>query len=158
MVQAYTTDTTGNRSTTNSVNFVFVVTNRLLVTAIGKGTISPNYSNSWLEIGRGYSMAASAATGFMFTNWSGGTTFPLSRLTNGATLQFLMQSNLMLQPNFADVTKPTNTITAPTPNQQLSNAVFTVQGTARDNVQVAAVWYQLNSASWALALSTNAMG
>ena len=34
--------------------------------------------------------------------------------TNGATVQFMMASNLTLQVNFVDVTKPTLTITAPT--------------------------------------------
>ena len=41
-----------------------------------------------------------------------------------------MQSNLTLQVTFADVTKPTLTISAPTANQRWSNSVYNVTGTA----------------------------
>ena len=37
-VRAYAMDTTGNKSLTNTANLQFVVTNRLLVSATGKGT------------------------------------------------------------------------------------------------------------------------
>jgi hypothetical protein len=75
--------------------------------------------------------------------------------TNNATVRFFMQSNLTLQVTFMDVARPTNTITAPTANQRVSNAVFMVKGTAKDNAQVAGVWSQLNGGGWALADSTN---
>ncbi len=41
-------------------------------------------------------------------------------------------------------TKSTLAIIAPTASQRWSNAVFTVKGTARDNVQVSKVWCQTN--------------
>jgi hypothetical protein len=146
-------DTTGNKSTTNSVSFVYVVTNRLSVAATGKGTISPNYSNAWLEIGRNYSMAATASSGYAFTNWVISTNWVGGTTTNNATVQFMMQSNLTLQVNFVDVTRPTNAITSPKPGQKV-NAVITATGTASDNAQVAAVKYQLNSNAWAVATGT----
>src|SRR5204863_717211 len=68
---------------------------------------------------------------------------------------FIMQSNLNLQVNFADVTKPTLAISNPAPNARLSNAVGTVKGTASDNALVMAVWYQLNGAAWTSPSSTN---
>ena len=55
----------------------------------------------------------------------------------------------------ADTNSPKVAITSPTPGQRWSNAVFTVRGTASDNVQVNAVSYQLNGGAWASASSTN---
>jgi len=54
-----------------------------------------------------------------------------------------------------DFIPPTNTITAPTANQQWSNFLFTVTGTARDNVAVSTVWYALNGGVWTNAVSAN---
>ena len=151
---AFATDTYGNNSTTNSVSWQYVVTNLLTVQAAGLGTISPNYSNSWLEIGRNYSMTATPATGFVVTNWTISTNWLGGRVTNNATVQFMMASNLTLQVNFADVTKPTLTITAPTAGQKMTNALATFVGTASDNWKVAGVWYQLNSNTWNLVTAT----
>ncbi len=47
-----------------------------------------------------------------------------------------------------DTTAPTVSITAPTAGQRWSNAVFTVAGTAHDNVQATNVSYQLNGSGW----------
>ena len=65
-----------------------------------------------------------------------------------------------MQANFADVTKPTLTITAPTAGQHMTNALATVIGTASDNWKVSAVWYQLTNGiltggTWSLATTTN---
>ncbi len=155
VVQAYAVDTTGNLSTTNTVSFQYVVTNRLGVRALGLGTISPNYSNAWLEIGRNYSMAATPASGFNFTNWVISTNWLGGTMTNRATVLFMMESNLTLQVSFVDVTRPTVTITAPTAGQHMTNALATVVGTASDNWGVTNVWYQFNSNAWSLATSTN---
>jgi len=152
---AYATDTSGNNSTTNNVSFQFVVTNLLLVQATGLGTISPNYSNSWLEIGRNYSMTATPATGFVVTNWTISTNWLGGRITNSATVQFMMASNLTLQVNFADVTKPTLTISSPTSGKKMTNALANIIGTASDNWKVSGVWNQLNGGAWNLANTTN---
>ena len=154
-VQAYAVDTSGNVSTTNTVNFNYVVSAILMVQLTGKGTVSPNYSNSWLEIGRNYSMKATPATGFAVTNWTISTNWIGGRITNNATVQFMMAPNLTLQINFADVTRPTNTITTPMSGQKMTNALATVIGTAKDNWKVAGVWYQLNSGAWNLVTTTN---
>jgi hypothetical protein len=131
-----------------------VVTNLLAVQATGLGTLSPNYSNSWLEIGRNYSMTATPATGFVVSNWTISTNWIGGRITNNATVQFMMASNLTLQVNFADVTKPTLTITAPTAGQKMTNALATFVGTSSDNWKVAGVWYQMNSNAWNLVKTT----
>jgi carbon monoxide dehydrogenase subunit G len=154
-VKAYAVDAAGNRSITNSVNFVYVLTDRLRMQVTGKGTLSPNYSNAVLELGKSYSMKATAASGYAFTNWVVSTNWVDGVTTNNATVRFFMQSNLTLQVNFVDVAKPVNTITAPKSGQRWSNAVFTVRGTATDNASVAEVRYQLNSGVWSNAVGTS---
>jgi uncharacterized repeat protein (TIGR03803 family) len=157
IVQAYAADTAGNLSTTNTVSFDYVVSALLTVQLTGKGTITPNYSNAVLQVGVAYSMTAVvvAGSGFAFTNWTGGTSLPLTVLTNGTTVKFVMESNLTLQANFVDTNKPVLAITSPTSGQRWSNAVFTATGTATDNVAVADVFCSLNSAGWSNALTAN---
>jgi hypothetical protein len=154
-VAAYAVDTSGNVSTTNSVSFQFVATNQLQIRASGLGTVSPNYSNAWLEIGRNYSITSTPASGFVFNNWVLSTNWIGGATTTKTNLLFMMASNLTLQVNFLDVTKPTNTITAPTAGQHMTNALATVVGTARDNWKVAGVWYQLNNGAWNATATTN---
>jgi len=159
-IAAYAVDTSDNNSLTNSVSFDFAVTNQLQVRTIGLGTISPNYSNAWLEIGRNYSITSAPASGFVFTNWLVSTNWIGSALTTGTNLQFMMASNLTLQANFLDVTKPILIITAPTSGQHMTNALATVVGTASDNWKISAVWYQLTngiltSGTWNLATTTD---
>jgi hypothetical protein len=113
----------------------------LTVTTNGSGTVSPNDNGALLQLGKSYSITATAGTGFVFTNWTGGTNLPLSVITNGATVQFSMVPNLMLQANFVDVTKPTISITSPTSASTyntFSNSI-NLGGTASDNVGVTQV-------------------
>jgi hypothetical protein len=142
------------------VSFQFVATNQLGVRAIGLGTISPNYSNAWLEIGRNYSITSTPAAGFVFSNWVASTNWIGGATTTKTNLQFMMASNLTLQVTFTDVTKPTLAISAPAAGQHMTNALATVVGTASDNWKVSAVWYQLTnkiltSGTWNLATTTN---
>jgi uncharacterized repeat protein (TIGR03803 family) len=156
-ITAYAMDDSGNLSTTGKVLLDFVVTNQLVVQTAGPGTISPNYSNAWLEIGRSYSMTATvtAGKGFAFTNWTGGTGLTLAVLTNGAALTFTMQSNLVLQANFVDTNKPVLAITNPAANTHFTNTSVNIEGTATDNVGVVAVYWRLGSGTWSLAAGTN---
>ena len=144
-IAAYAVEPGGLASLTNTLSFVYVITNQLNLNATGLGTISPNYSNAWLVIGRNYSMKATAKSGFKFANWTDGGG---NIVTNGATLKFTMASNLVFVANFQDTVKPTLTITAPVARQHMTNALATVIGKASDNWQVAGVWYQLNGGSW----------
>ena len=160
VVQACAMDTAGNKSTTNSVSFQFVATNQLQVRMTGRGTLSPNYSNAWLELGRNYSITSTPASGFVFTNWVTSTNWISGTTTTKTNLPFMMASNLTLQVNFLDTNKPTLAITAPTAGQHMTNALATVVGTASDNWKVSAVWYQLTnkiltSGTWNLATTTN---
>ena len=151
----YAADNSGNISTTSSVSFQYVVTNQLGVRTVGLGTVSPNYSNAWLEVGRNYSITSAPAAGFVFTNWIVSTNWISGATAIGTNLQIMMQSNLTLQANFLDVTKPTLTLTSPTNSQKMTNALVIGLGTASDNWQVSNVWYQLNSGTWSMAGTTN---
>ena len=155
MIAAYAVDTTGNVSTTNTLKFVYVVNATLTVSINGLGTLAPDDNGALLQIGKIYSIKATAGKGFTFSNWTGGISLPLGVITNGPTVRFLMESNLMLQANFIDVTKPTLKITAPVSGQHMSNALANVTGTASDNWKVAGVWYQLNGGTWNQPSTTN---
>ncbi|MEI7728714.1 MAG: kelch repeat-containing protein [Verrucomicrobiota bacterium] len=154
-IQTYAMDTTGNISATNSVSFIGVLSTALAVSTNGLGSLKPNFNNTLMQVGKSYSMTATAGAGFAFANWMGGISSPLTVLTNGATLQFVMQSNLVLKANFVDIQKPTNNITSPTSGQRWSNGVFTVTGKAGDNVTVSNVLYSLNDTAWTKATTTD---
>ena len=159
-VQAYAVDTSGNLSPTNTVRFEYVVLQPLAVQVMGLGavnpkwgTLNPNYTNgTMLAINENYTLTANAAGGFGFTNWTDGSGNPL---TNRATLQFTMVTNLTLRANFVDVTKPTLSIVSPTSNQQWTNGTFTMTGKAGDNVAVSTVLYSLNGSGWSNAVTGN---
>jgi hypothetical protein len=156
-VQAYAVDPAGNVSTTNSVTFVYILTAPLTVAPltvniVGGGTVVTNYNNQLLQIGVSYAMTAKTNPGFAFVYWTDGDD---AVLTNGATLQFVMASNLTFTATFVDVARPTNGITSPTANQRWSNAVCTVTGAARDNIGVANVFLSLNGGGWITATTTN---
>ena len=155
VLQAYSMDTSGNRSVTNSVSFIGVFNTVLSVRTNGLGSINPVYNGQLLTVGQSYTMTATAGSGFVFTNWTGGTDLPLAMLTNGTTVRFLMASNLTLQANFVDTNKPTVTITNLASGQRVSNAIFTVKGTAGDNWQVGTVVCQINYYGWYMATNIN---
>ena len=148
LFRVYAVDRSGNVSPTNSVKLVYVLSAPLVVQTSGLGTVTPNYNGALLQISNTYKMTAKAGQGFAFTNWTGSLT------TNSTVLTFVMASNLTFRANFLDVTKPTLTIASPTANQRWSNAVFTVKGTAKDNMQVSRVWCLTNGV-WGLAAMTN---
>lgn len=154
-LSVYAVDTSGNSSPTNAVNFQYVVTSKLDITATGLGTLSPNYSNSLLEIGRSYNITATPASGFICTNWTISTNWIGGVTTKSATVQFMMASNLTLQVDFVDVTRPTLAISSPVSGQHMNNALATVVGTSSDNWKVLGVWCQLNNGAWGKADTTN---
>ena len=99
-IRACAVDINGNFSTTNKVSLTYVVCDLLRLSATGKGTVSPNYSNAVLQIGTAKTLTAKPAAGYLFSNWVGGVSGSLAVLTNGPTLKFIMVSNLVLQANF----------------------------------------------------------
>jgi hypothetical protein len=153
-ISAFATDTSGNTSPTNTVLCDFVVTNQLGVRLNGLGTLTPNDSNVWLEVGRNYTITAAPATGFVFTNWTVATNWVGGAITNKPTVQFMMASNLTLTANFAETTRPVVTITNLTAGQKVAS-VISVKGTASDNWQVTNVWCEIGSGGWVTAVTTN---
>jgi hypothetical protein len=144
-ISAYAVDSSGALSATNTVQFVAVLSTQITVQTNGRGTLSPNDKGAALVVGQKYSITATPATGFAFTNWTGpGSVI----LTNGRTLTFTMASNLVLTANFADVQKPVVTILSPTANQMVASNSFLIRGKASDNAAVASVWYQFNGGGW----------
>ncbi len=155
-VLAYALDSFGNQSTNATLKFVYAgLFAPLVVQSSGQGMIVSNYNGQMLGIGQIYNMTATGTNGFVFTNWTGGTNLPLTALTNGPTVLFLMQSNLTLQANFADVQPPTVTITNSLPSGEVASLAAVLGGTATDNDQVVAVWYRLNHGNWNLANGTD---
>ena len=77
---------------TRSFNLILVAPLTVLTTGIG--TVSPNYHNALLEIGRAFSITAKPGVGYVFSNWTGGVT------SKNPVLSFVMESNLVLQANF----------------------------------------------------------
>jgi hypothetical protein len=148
VIQAYAEDMAGNVSPTNEVDLFYVVSAPLTVHINGGGTVTPDYNGVLLEIGQTYSITAQPGPGSEFVNWTDSIT------TNSPTLTFVMESNLTFTANFTDVGSPTLAITSPTKGQFVSNAVITATGTATDNGQLAAVWYQLNGGGWIQATNT----
>ena len=152
LISAYAVDTSGNLSLTNSVKLDYILSTTLTVRANGEGTISPDYNGATLQISNLYTMTAKPASGFGFVGWTDGNGNPV---TNGATLKFVMTSNLTFVANFADDTKPTLTLTSPKSGAKESNSVFTVTGTAKDNVAVSNVLVSVNGAPGTAATLAN---
>ena len=97
-------------------------------------------------------MTAKAGKGFAFGRWTVSTNWVGGAITNNATVQFTMVSNLTLQATFNDVTKPVLKI-GKLATKQTVNPV-SVSGTASDNWQMAAVRVGLNGV-WTNAVTVN---
>jgi hypothetical protein len=154
-IEAYAEDTSDNFSSTNRVSLDFVQTNQLQIRSLGLGTLTPNYSNAWLEIGRNYSITSAPASGFVFTNWTISTNWIGGLAVAGKDLVFMMASNLTLQSVYLETSSPSLTITAPVAGQHVTNALATLLGTSADKWGVAGVWYQLNGGAWRTSVSNN---
>jgi plastocyanin len=83
----------GTATSTNAVLTV-IPTSLLSVIINGQGTVRPNLDGHLLGVGLTYSMTATPAAGYVFSNWSGTIT------TNAEKITFQMQSNMVLQANF----------------------------------------------------------
>ncbi len=141
-IRAEAIDTSSNVSKIASSVVNYIIAVPLTLTKIGQGTISGATNGELLRLDYPYTLTATPAAGFAFAGWTGDIT------TNSRTIKFTMASNLDYTATFVDVEKPTLSITEPLARQRWSNSVFNVTGKAKDNVGVAAVWYQLNTQGW----------
>jgi hypothetical protein len=98
-------------------------------------------------------LTAHAKPGFAFMNWTevGDTNVTIPT----ATCRIPVSDNASFVANFKDIKPPTVTIYVPGNNKAIANAGFAIQGTATDNVGVAAVYYNLNGSGWVPTGSTN---
>jgi hypothetical protein len=94
-IRARAFDTSSNESTSVASSVTFVVVSSLTVTINGSGTVSPNLNDTLQNIGASLTMTARPGSGQVFAGWSGDVA------ANTAALKFVMQSNMMLQANFA---------------------------------------------------------
>lgn len=88
-------DTSSNESPSVVSTVTFVVPSPLTVTINGSGTVTPNLNNTLQDVGATLTMTAKPGAGQVFSSWSG------DLATTSPTLTFIMQSNLVLQANFA---------------------------------------------------------
>jgi hypothetical protein len=151
----YAVDPAGDVSPITNASLFFLVTNQLQMRSMGLGTISPNYSNAWLALGRNYSITSAPASGFVFSNWTVATNWAEGTIATGKNLHFMMSSNLTLLATFVETSRPSLTITAPASGRHLTNALAGVTGTTSDKWAVAGVRYQLNAGGWSPAATTN---
>lgn len=138
--QVKSVDAAGNESTVATRTITNVIGSVLTVSTTGNGAVSPNYNGQWLEVGRTYTLTASAAAGFVFTNWTGSVSAISPQVT------FVMQPNFTLSANFVDVAKPTIVLSSPAANVVVTNSSVTLQGSAGDNAAVSQVLYAINAA------------
>ncbi|MBI5383260.1 MAG: hypothetical protein HZA90_01090, partial [Verrucomicrobia bacterium] len=96
-VWAYALDAAGNRSVTQQVKFVYVLTGQLTLRTNGVGTITRTFTGSTLEVGQTYTVTAVPGAGQVFSNWTDGAG---QVVTNAAACAFKMQTDLILQANF----------------------------------------------------------
>jgi Immunoglobulin domain/Divergent InlB B-repeat domain/Bacterial Ig domain len=88
-------DLVGNVSAIQRVVIFHVVTQPLDLAISGEGAVSGATNRQWLEIGRSYSLVATPKPGNYFSNWVAN-----GVVVSGQTLNFLMQSNTVIQANF----------------------------------------------------------
>jgi hypothetical protein len=100
--KVYSVDAQGNYSSTSTVVFTYIPGAVLTVQTNlpAGGTIIPSLNGKVLQIGSTNTMTAIAKSGYVFTNWTCGG----SVVTNGKTIKFVMQTNLVLTANFRNLT------------------------------------------------------
>jgi hypothetical protein len=90
-LQAYSIDSLGNISTTNSVAFIWVPSSQITVlAAVGQGTFTPAYNGTFLQNGKTYSVTAKPGFNNFFWKWTDGVGNTLSTSPN---FSFTAQSN-----------------------------------------------------------------
>ena len=95
VITATVTDLLGRSATNTRVVYrVALEAITLNINPSGAGTVKGVANQQLQELGRGYTITAVPGAGFAFSNWSGALS------SASATLNYVMQSNLMLTANF----------------------------------------------------------
>ncbi len=90
----YSTDVSGNASSTRLRTFFYSVFTPVTFSQIGLGSVKGVTNGQLLEIGTSYRVKAKPAPGYLFAGWTTNVLSPVASLT------FQMQSNLVLAPTF----------------------------------------------------------
>jgi uncharacterized repeat protein (TIGR02543 family) len=152
VLQVYARDRTGNISTTNTLNFVYVLAGDLTIQTNGPGIVTRTPAGV-PEIGLTYTLTAiPPKKGAVFAGWTG------SEVSTNRVLSFTMTSNMMFAANFTDIQKPVVAITYPAAKKAsrvVTNGPVVLRGTAADNDSLGAVKYQLYTGEWTNAVTIN---
>jgi len=149
-ILAYCEDLAINSSLISTVMCVYVETTGIAIQTNGAGSVTLSPAGV-AEVGKTYTLTATAKPGSLFSNWTG------SMPTTNRVIMFTMEPGKTVTANFTDIAKPTVTITAPTALQKFlaTNGLFTVRGTATDNLALSNVMVSVNGGSFAPAGTTN---
>ena len=110
LISARSFNQAGTNSLTNTLRLIYLASSRLIVQTNVPGTGSVTSATgatngATLVIGQKYTILAKPGSNYLFTNWTSGTSpGALTNYPGGASLTFLMYSNMILQANF--VTNP----------------------------------------------------
>jgi hypothetical protein len=128
----------------------YVVRGNLTVQTNGSGKVAIAPTGA-AEVGKTYTLTATANAGSTFANWTGDIT-----TTTNKAISFVMTSNKTVAANFTDNEKPKVVITVPTALQKVygTNGDFTVRGTASDNLALSNVMVKVNGGSFVPANAT----
>jgi hypothetical protein len=135
-ISVYAQDADGT-SPTNTVAFKFIPSATLVVQTQGNGRVTPDANGQLLAINAKYTLVASAAKNWFFSNWVGGSSQPYNVLTTNASYSFQMASNLVLQANFM-----TNMLSAVQGNYY---SLFAPSNTPRQNTNSGGVNFSVTS-------------
>ncbi len=94
-VRVRAVDQAGNESMPVQRTLHYTIGSILTVRVNGAGTVTPDGHGRLLDVGAAYDVRANPAAGHVFTGWSGGVS------GTSPALQFTMQTNLVIEANFA---------------------------------------------------------
>jgi hypothetical protein len=95
IIRVWATDTSGNRSLTNSRTVFFAVMLPLSLSTNGSGGVAALTNNQLLELSKSYTVTATPQIGNVFSNW-----IVAGQAVTGPVLHFAMVSNLTIVANF----------------------------------------------------------
>ncbi len=140
IIQAFARDIQGDSSTTNTVKVFFIKYAILMVATNSEVTVSPNYNNVPLQIGKNYTVTAKLKEGFSFEAWirmTGTLTeIELTFLTEKPTVKFTMLPNMTLIPGYEQTDKNWVKITNAKSGTVTTNSTFTLTGTFKSRVPI----------------------